>query len=146
MTIPKRKALLVAGVTAVGALALTPPATAQLDQILKGGAIVFVIDRFGGQINSAMNKIVGDPNREAGSKTKVVPIVSVGQGASAGAAQVSGPARAVDTVKAVAQVEGNVRIGASLRLRALIPVSTKSATNIKRVYGVGVTGLIDTKL
>jgi hypothetical protein len=146
MTISKRNALVVFSVTAVGALALTPPAKAQLEQILKGGAIVFVIDRFGGQINNAMNKIVGDPNREAGNKTKVVPIVSVGQGVSAGAAQVSGPARAVDTVKAVAQVEGNVRIGASLRLRALVPVSTKSATDIKRVYGVGVTGLIDTKL
>lgn len=146
MNARKRNAILCAGGVALGAAALTPPATAQLDKILKGGAIVFVIDRFGGQINSAMNKIVGDPNREAGNKTKVVPIVSVGQGASAGAAQVSGPARSVDMVKAVAQVEGNVRIGASLRLRALIPVSTKSATNIKRVYGVGVTGLIDTRL
>ena len=59
---------------ALGAIALTLPATAQLDRILKGAAIV------------------GDPNREAGNKTKVVPIVSVGQGASAGPAQVSGPA------------------------------------------------------
>ena len=142
----KRNALLCAGGVALGAAALTPPAKAQLDKILKGAAIVVVIDKFGGQINSAMNKLVGDPNREAGNKTKVVPIVSVGQGVSAGAAQVSGPARAVDMVKAVAQVEGNVRIGASLRLRALVPVSTKSATNIQRVYGVGVTGLIDTKL
>lgn len=142
----KRNALLAVCAIGAGALALTPPATAQLDRILKGAAIVVVIDKFGGQINSAMNKLVGNPNREAGSKTKVVPIVSVGQGVSAGAAQVSGPARAVDAVKAVAQVEGNVRIGASLRLRALIPVSTKSATNIKRVYGVGVTGLVDTKL
>ena len=142
----KRNALLITGAVAVGALALTLPAKAQLDQILKGGAIVFVIDKFGGQINNAMNKLFGNPNREAGNKTKVVPIVSIGQGTSAGAAQVSGPARAVDMVKAVAQIEGNVRIGASLRLKALIPVSTKSATNIKRVYGVGVTGLIDTKL
>lgn len=146
MNLRMRNALLCAGGVALGAAALTPPATAQLDKILKGAAIVVVIDKFGGQINSAMNKLVGDPSREAGSKTKVVPIVSAGQGASAGAAQVSGPSGAVDMVKAVAQVEGNVRIGASLRLKALVPVSNKSATNIKRVYGVGITGLIDTKL
>ena len=148
MNTRKRYAILGAGAFAL-TLALTPQAVAQLDKILKGAAIGIVVDKFGGQINSAMNKIVGDPNRVGGNKTKVVPILSVGQGISAGAAQVSGPRSAVDQVQAVAQVEGNVRIGTSLRLKALVPVSTrnvKSDIGLKRVYGVGITGLIDARL
>ena len=144
-----RNTFLGLGTLALIAVALAPPVAAQLDKILKGGAIVLVIDKFGGQINSAMNNLIGDPNRSGGSKTRVVPILSVGQGISAGAAQVSGPARSVDMVQAVAQVEGIVRIGASLRLKGLVPVSTKdvrSSAGLKRVYGVGITGLIDTKL
>lgn len=148
MNLQKRYAILGVGAFAL-TLALTPQAVAQLDKILKGAAIGLVVDKFGGQINSAMNKIVGDPNRVGGNKTKVVPILSVGQGISAGAAQVSGPRAAVDQVQAVAQVEGNVSIGTSLRLKALVPVSTrnvKSDIGLKRVYGVGITGLIDARL
>ena len=148
MNFQKRYAILGVGAFAL-TLALTPQAVAQLDKILKGAAIGIVVDKFGGQINSAMNKIVGDPNRVGGNKTKVVPILSVGQGISAGAAQVSGPRSAVDQVQAVAQVEGNVSIGTSLRLKALVPVSTrnvKSDIGLKRVYGVGITGLIDARL
>ena len=144
-----RNALLCAGSIVLGAVALAPPVLAQLDKILKGAAIVVIVDKFGGQINSAMNKLVGDPNRDGGNKTKVVPILSVGQGVSAGAAQVSGPAREVDSVQAVAQVEGNVRLGTSLRLKALVPVSTrnvKSSAGLQRVYGVGITGLVDARL
>jgi hypothetical protein len=131
------------------AVVLAPQAIAQLGDILKGAAIVVIVDKFGGQINKAINGLTGSPNRESGNKTKIVPILSVGQGTSAGAAQVSGPIKAVDSVQAVAQVEGNVRIGTSLRLKALIPISTRNVkdnTRLKRVYGVGITGLIDARL
>jgi len=33
-----------------------------------------------------------------------------------------------------------------VRLRALIPISARSASNIKRVPGVGVSALVDIKL
>ncbi len=148
MKLRKRSTLLGIGVVAL-TVALAPQATAQLGNILKGAAIVVIVDKFGGQINSAINGLAGESNREAGNKTKVVPILSVGQGVSAGAAQISGPIKAVDSVQAVAQVEGNVKIGTSLRLKALIPVSTRSvkdSTRLKRVYGVGITGLVDVRL
>lgn len=133
---------------AFGIFALTPQAGAQFDRLLKGAGILLVVGQFGPQINRAVNQLTGHTNRD-GYHTKVVPILSVGQGAYAGAAQVSGPSKAVRRVQAVAQVEGNVRIGASLRIKALIPISTKNVKNqnrLARVAGVGVTGLIDTKL
>lgn len=148
MTRPTRNAALALGAAALGMLALTPNAGAQFDRFLKGAGILLVVGQFGGQINRAVNQRTGQSNRD-GYNTKVVPILSVGQGAYAGAAQVSGPSKAVRRVQAVAQIEGNVRLGASLRMRALIPISTKSVKNrnsLSRVSGVGVTGLIDTKL
>jgi len=42
-------------------------------------------------------------------------------------------------------VEGNFS-GAGVRVRGLIPIATKSISNIRRVPGVGVSGLIDVKL
>ena len=149
MNVRINKPLIGLSVAAVAALVAIPHAQAQLDKLLEGAGIVFVVDRFGGEINKAVNKLTGDPSSEAGSKTKVVPILSVGQGINAGAAQVSGPRNAVDRVQAVAQLEGNVRLGASLRIKGLIPISTrnvKSSAGLARVYGVGITGLIDTKL
>lgn len=143
------KPLLGISAAALVALVAIPQAQAQLEKILEGAGIVFIVDRFGGEINKAVNKLTGDPSGEAGSKTKVVPILSIGQGINAGAAQVSGPRNAVDRVQAVAQLEGNVRLGASLRIKGLIPISTrdvKNSSKLARVYGVGITGLIDTKL
>jgi hypothetical protein len=149
MKTPMARAGLAALAVTLSALVLTPQASAQLDKLLKGAAIVVVIDRFGGEINKAINKLTGTSSQEAGSKTKVVPILSVGQGAYAGAAQISGPSAAVNRVQAVAQVEGTVQFGASLRLKGLIPVTNRKVTNVtglQRVYGVGITGLIDAKL
>lgn len=149
MNLRTRYTLFGMSVVALGTTVLAPIATAQLEGILKGAGIVLIIDRFGGEINKAVNKLTGDPSGVAGNKTKIVPILSVGQGIYAGAAQVSGPNKSVDRVQAVAQLEGNVRVGASLRIKGLVPVSTRNVTNsagLARVYGVGITGLIDTKL
>lgn len=149
MNIRIRNTILGMSALALGIAVLVPPVGAQLDKVLEGAGIVVIVDRFGGEINRAVNKLTGDPGRVAGNKTKIVPILSVGQGAYAGAAQVSGPARAVDSVKAVAQIEGNVKVGVSLRMKGLIPVSNRNVKNsigLERVYGVGITGLVDTKL
>jgi hypothetical protein len=80
----------------------------------------------------------------------VVPILSLGSGSYAGAAQVTGPRRLVDTVRAVAQLEGEKRIiQPRVRVRGLIPVSdrtVRSLESLKRVPGVGVTATLEVKL
>jgi len=85
--------------------------------------------------------------------TKVVPILSVGigivssnPGSYIGAAQVQGPAAAVNKVQAVAQIEGSF-LGA-VRLKGLVPVDSLNplAGDLHRVYGVGVTALVDFQL
>lgn len=122
-------------------------ATPQLDSILKGAGIFVVVDQFGGELNKGINNLIGHNNSED-SYTKVVPIVTVGLNSSeaVGAAQVRGTQDQVERVRAVAQVEGEV-IG--IRLRALVPVATRSPSNansLNLVDGVGVSGIIDLEL
>ena len=82
--------------------------------------------------------------------TKVVPILSIGGGTYAGAAQVMGPRRLVETVKAVAQLQAEKTIiQPRVRVNAMIPVSdrtVKSLDSLKRVPGVGVSGILEIKL
>ncbi|MCC6729338.1 MAG: hypothetical protein IT208_08360 [Chthonomonadales bacterium] len=120
-------------------------ASGQLGQILKGGGIAFLVSNFGKDINKALNKLTNTRDRTEDYATKVVPVLSAGQGTAVGAVQVMGPPAAVDRVQAVAQVEGNFR-ALGVRIRALVPVETRSITNIKRVPGVGISGLLDIKL
>ena len=120
-------------------------ATAQLGAILKGGGIAFLVKQFGKDINKGINDLTHTQGSTATYATKVVPIISVGSGTEAGACQVMGPPSAVNKVSAVAQVEGNFR-ALGVRIRALVPVATKNITNIKRIPGVGISGLIDVKL
>lgn len=126
-------------------LTVTIGAGAQIDKVLKGGGIAFVISKFGPDINKFINGLTGTKKDSDDFATKVVPILSAGSGAYAGAVQVAGPEEAVRQVEAVAQIEGNFR-PAGVRARALIPIASKNVTNIKRVQGVGVSGLIDIKL
>lgn len=120
-------------------------ATAQLGQILKGGGVAFLVSKFGKDINSGINKLTNTKDRTSTYATKVVPIISGGDGTEVGAVQVMGPPSAVNQVNAVAQVEGNFR-QLGVRIRALVPVRTRNITSIKRVPGVGMSGLIDLKL
>ena len=120
-------------------------ASAQLGGLLKGGGIALIVSQFGGEINKAINRLTKTPDKTATYATKVVPLISVGKGTEVGAAQIMGPPEAVERVKVVAQIEGDIR-QVGVRLRALIPVASKNFTEIKRVPGVGVSGLIDVKL
>lgn len=117
---------------------------AQLDKILKAGGIALAVDRFGGDMDRALNRLTNTkPDRNFA--TKVVPILSAGNGAHIGAAQVMGKPELVRKVQAVAQIEGDF-LGREVRLRA-IPISTKNPQrNINRVEGVGVSGIIDIRL
>ena len=126
-------------------LILSVGASAQLDKILKGGGIALIVSKFGPDINKAINGLTKTKNDDPEFATKVVPILSAGTGAYAGAVQVAGPRAAVNKVQAVAQIEGKFN-PLGIRIRALVPISTKSVTNIRRVTGVGVSGLLDVKL
>ncbi len=116
-----------------------------LSSLLKGGGIAFLISRFGGQINSAINKVTHTPNNTSQFATKVVPIISVGDGREVGAVQIMGPNSAVKKVQAVAQIESKFS-PLGMRFRGLIPVATKHITSIKRIPGVGISGLLDFKI
>lgn len=128
---------------------LSPVRAQDLGSILKGGAILIAIDKFGPDIDKFVNKLLGDGTREVGADTKVVPVLSLGKGTYVGAVQVTGPTRQVQLVKAVAQVEGEARIGIKVRVKGLIPISDRSVkdlSTLKRVPGIGITGIIDGKL
>ena len=114
-----------------------------LTDLIKIGGVGLVVDRFGPDMNKAINKIQNFSDSEE-RMTKVVPILSIGAGKFIGAAQVMGPRSLVNKVKAVAQLETNFM---SVRLKALIPVESKDVVkNVKRVVGVGVSGIIDLKI
>ena len=76
--------------------------------------------------------------------TKLVPIITVGDGSYAGAAQVSGPKEQVDKCQAALQLEAS--FFKSFRAKALIPVDKVAISGINRVQGVGVSAQIDVKI
>lgn len=81
---------------------------------------------------------------QAQTANKFVPIISVGKGTRVGVARVSGPARSVENVRAVAMVEG--RFQGRFRVNAMVPVATEpkpddDGKRLNRVQDVAVTGL-----
>ncbi len=113
--------------------------------ILKVGGVSILVDKFATPLNSAINKLLGAHGMGTSYATKVVPIISIGDGSYIGAAQVTGPQAGVDATKAVLQLEGSFSDD-RFRLKGLIPVNAKSITNISRVQGVGVSAQIDVKI
>src|SRR5437868_7146871 len=71
-----------------------------LSDLIKIGGVGLVVDRFGPDMNRAINKIQNFSDSEE-RMTKVVPILSIGLGKFIGAAQVMGPRSLVNKVKAV---------------------------------------------
>ena len=117
-----------------------------LGKVVKVGGIAFVVDRFGPQINSFVNKLTANKNVGTQQATKVVPIITLGSGGYIGAAQVMGTKSNVAKCKAVVQIEGNAIFGRSIRAKALVPVGSKTTSKIKRIYGVGISAIIDIKI
>lgn len=142
--INRRKAFLVTGLAVVAALAMSQFKLGDVVKVLGVGAAV---KQFGPQINKEFNKLTRHSDTED-MTTKVVPILSIGLGGGSsaiGAAQVMGPRSKVEKVQAVAQPEA--KIFGEIRIRALIPVESKDVIkNIKKVDGVGVSGIVDLKL
>lgn len=129
--------LLLGGVTLAG--------FSQLDKLVKGAGIGVLIDRSGPEIDKFVNNLTGTrPNSRFG--TKVVPIISLGNGTHVGAAQVMGPPGIVKTVRAVGQIEGDF-LGKSVRVKGLIPITTdKPGKSVDRVAGVGISAILDIRL
>lgn len=118
-----------------------------LGRIIKVGGMALLVQTFGKDMNNGLNKLTGHKDT-AKVKTKVVTILSVGigRGNAVGAAQVMGPPDKVDKVVALAQPEADL-FGKEVRIRALIPVSSKDVTKELRIVdGVGVSGIVDIKL
>ncbi len=115
-----------------------------IGSVLKLGGISYLVERFGSEINTAINKIFSQKNMDTEYATKVVPILSLGKGGYIGAVQVVGPKAQVDKVKAVGQLEFGFSDFA--RIKGLIPIDKLDVSNVNRVQGVGVSAVIDFKL
>lgn len=107
-----------------------------------GGALVTAV---AGPINDFINTVTFNRGAKLDGHTKVVPIISLGNGTRVGAAQVGGNLRrAVDQTKAVAQLETTFQ---GIRATILIPVdSINPVRQFHRVQGVGVTAIIDARI
>jgi len=117
-----------------------------LGDVLKVGGVAFVVDKFGSQINDFVNKLTANKDAGTTEATAVVPILSLGGGGYIGAVQVIGAKENVEKCKAVVQIEGNAIFGRNIRARALVPVGSRTTSNIKRIYGVGVSAIIDIRI
>ncbi|MBS1704431.1 MAG: hypothetical protein JST40_01045 [Armatimonadetes bacterium] len=128
-------------------LLMTAIATPQIKEAIKIIGVGAAVDQFGPELDRQLNKLVKHTKTEK-EWTKVVPILTVGIGKSSaiGAAQVTGTKKLVDSVEAVAAPEVDL-FGKEIRIRGMIPVSDKNVLKgIKRVSGVGVSGIVDLKL
>ena len=118
----------------------------KLGDIFKVGGVAFVVDKFGDQINSFVNKLTANKDAGTTEATKVVPILSLGGGGYIGAVQIIGAKDNVEKCKAVIQIEANAVFGKNIRVKALVPVGSKTTSKIKRIYGVGVSAIIDIRI
>ncbi|MBP5274565.1 MAG: hypothetical protein ILO36_06490 [Abditibacteriota bacterium] len=117
-----------------------------LGSLLGGIAVGVLVDTYGSEINSFLNHLLEQNSLDTKSATKVVIIISLGDGKEIGMAQVTGDKAKVDQVKAVLQLESNKTFGTPLRMRGLVPVDKKSVKGVNRVEGVGVSAIIDVRL
>lgn len=132
-------------------LAGTAAYAQDLGSIIKTLGVGYAVKTFAPQLNSFINALLRANNAETKQTTKVVPILSISIGigapgqATIGAAQVAGSKDAVGKVQAVAAIDGNFQ--GVFHVRALIPVdSLEPWKGLHRVYGVGVSAIIDLKI
>jgi hypothetical protein len=79
------------------------------------------------------------------SRSKIVPILTVGSSLRVGVAQVTGPVSRVDEVKAVARLDTDYKD--AVRIAILVPVASENVVrNIQRVPQVSVSAVGDLKL
>ena len=118
-------------------------ASSILGKVIKGGVIGYVVDATAGPLNDGINAVTAKYGVSTTDATKVVPIISVGDGSRAGAAQVSGPHAKVDQVKAALIIEQTIL---GIRAKVLIPVDKVDYKNVNRIQGVGVSASLDVNI
>ena len=127
----------------------TPAGAIDLKDILKEGALIVgggaLVKTIAGPLNDFINTVTLNRGAQFQGYTKVVPIVSMGDGTHIGAAQVGGTSKAsVDETQAVAQLEASFQ---GIRAKILIPIdSLNPLQQFRRVQGIGVTAIIDVKI
>ena len=113
-----------------------------LGKTVKTGGIVWLVDRYGNELNNFINKLTAKYAVSEEYATKVVPIIAAGTKGYAGAAQISGPRSLVEKCKGALAIEGDF-MNRTFRVQALIPVDSIDPSNCTRVQGVGVSAKID---
>ena len=147
MKLQQSKATLAVGVALVFSAGAASAQLGSLGSILKIGGTALIVKEFGNSINSVLNKVTGQNKlSDEGIVTKVVPVLSAGSRGAIGIVQVAGPREQVAKVKAVAQLQTQVKALSTLQARILIPIDADSLTKINRVSGVGVSAIVDIKL
>lgn len=119
--------------------------------IIKTLGVGYAVRQFAPQINNFINDLLQNRGVAVRQQTKVVPILSIAigvgnpGGAYIGAAQVSGPAAAVNRVQAVALLEADFQT--AFRIKAYVPVDNlKPWEAFRRVPGVGVSAIVDIRI
>lgn len=126
-----------------------PALALDLKDIIKDGALIIgggaVVKAIAGPIDEFINTVTLNKGAKYQGHTKVVPIVSLGDGTHIGAAQVGGTSKSsVDQTQAVAQLEATFK---GIRVKVLIPIDDiNPLKQFRRVQGVGVTAIIDVKI
>ncbi|MDH7569627.1 MAG: hypothetical protein QHJ73_08585, partial [Armatimonadota bacterium] len=148
---PRRRRWKLLGVVGMLTLATAGAGAMKMDlggglkDVIKVMGIGFAVKTFGPQINTAINTVLMQNHIERHGGTKVVPILSVGQGTYIGAAQVTGPQEEVAKIQAV--IQGEVAVGKDkVRLKGLVPVDSINpfaSLPKPKFKGVGITAVID---
>jgi hypothetical protein len=140
----------IAAILMTAAMATAPLSIASADpfinKVLTGAAGIYGVKLIAGPLNSFIDNLLLTNHVANQGKTKVVPILQTGSGTYVGAAQVSGPAYAVDRVQAVGSLAFEWNNGV-WKGSLLIPIdSLNPLKGFKRVYGVGVDAVINARL
>jgi hypothetical protein len=101
-------------------------------KLLRGAAVGLLVSETAADLNKFINTVTLQKKVPTGLDTKVVPILSVGEKGYVGAAQVSGPASYVKSVKAVWQYEDNFSNN-EFRLKILVPSASLNPLRFKKV-------------
>ena len=134
----------------VATLSVAPLAAANADpflnKVLEGAGGILAVRAVAAPLNGFIDNLLQTNHVANRGKTKVVPIVTIGSATYVGAAQVSGPAYAVDRTQAVGEFAAGWNNNV-WQVRTLIPVDQLNVLKgFKRVYGVGVSAVINARL
>lgn len=135
--------LLVLGIS-LGCLAPVSNAADLGGQVLTGAAIGMLVHSTAPQLNKFINSVTLQKS-PIGMATKVVPILSVGEKAYVGAAQVAGPQAEVNSTQAVWLYEDNFSNN-EFRIKVLVPTNSINPLHMKKVQKVGLSAVIDVSL